>query len=172
MVRLRPTDPGRDAAALFAVFGDDSACRYLPDPAVKSEAELEAKLAAWVKEAPDTDWVVTEGEDGAALGRVTIYPDELGIWQIGVMTCPAAQGRGFAGEALRQAVDHVDRVHAPRRMEADIDPDNLPSRRLFERHGFTLEGVLRKRWHTHIGVRDTALYALVEGDERPWRRSP
>ena len=51
---------------------------------------------------------------------------------------------------------------------ADVDPDNSASRRLLERLGFLLEGILREEWETHIGVRDTALYGLLK-EERPWQ---
>lgn len=169
MVRLRPIDPDRDAEALHAVFGDDEACRYLPDPPFATVEETRSKLAQWAGMASATDWAITEDDDDTAIGRITIFEKDGGVWEVGIMTCPKLQGRGIAGEALRQAMDIVDRAYRPRRIEADVDPDNIPSLRVFERHGFTTEGVLRKRWKTHIGERDTVLLAIIDTDPRPWR---
>jgi [ribosomal protein S5]-alanine N-acetyltransferase len=47
------------------------------------------------------------------------------------------------------------------RIAADIDPDNARSRRLFEALGFTLEGTLKHNWRTHLGLRDTVMYAKL-----------
>ncbi|GGY46339.1 GNAT family N-acetyltransferase [Parvularcula lutaonensis] len=169
MVKLRPIDPSRDAEPLHAVLGDEEACRYLPDPPGASVADTREKLARWAGMAPKTDWAITEDDGDTAIGRITIYEKDGGVWEVGIMTCPEAQGRGIGGEALRLAMDEVDRLYRPRRIEADIDPDNTPSLRLFERHGFTSEGVLRKRWETHIGQRDTVMLAIIDTDPRPWR---
>lgn len=170
MIRLRPIEPSRDAEALHAVLGNDAACRYLPQPAFATVAETETKLARWAEQAGETDWAILLGDDDTAVGRVTIFhKDDSGVWEAGIIIVPGMQGRGIAGAAMRKAIDHVDRHARPRRIEADIDPENIPSRRLFERLGFVLEGTLRKRWETHIGVRDTVLFALVDTDTRPWR---
>ncbi|MEM7711306.1 MAG: GNAT family protein [Pseudomonadota bacterium] len=170
MITLRPINPAEDAEALHAIFGSEVACRYLPDAAFKTLAETEAKLSEWLSLAPDTDWAITADDDEKAIGRVTIFEKDGGVWEVGIMTCPSVQGRGIAGAALREAVDRLDRSHRPRRIEADIDPDNTPSLKLFERHGFRTEGILRKRWKTHIGERDTVLLSLIDTDPRPWRR--
>lgn len=85
------------------------------------------------------------------------------------MICPAFQGRGIAYEACCQAIDFIDDYAKPRRIAADIDPDNIGSIRLFERLGFSYEGTLRKAWNTHIGVRDTYLLSLIDTDARPWK---
>lgn len=170
MIRLRPIDPVRDAPALHAIFGDEASCRFLPDPATATVEETQAKLSKWSAAARETDWAITKGGgDGTAIGRVTIWKKEGGVWELGIMTVPSLQTRGIASAALRTAIDIVDGTHAPRRIEADIDPDNTPSIRLHQRLGFQFEGTLRKRWSTHLGERDTALYALIDTDPRPWR---
>jgi RimJ/RimL family protein N-acetyltransferase len=58
-------------------------------------------------------------------------------------------------------LDHLFGAEGRRRVFADTDPDNMASRRLLERLGFTLEGRLRAEWETHIGVRDSLIYGLL-----------
>jgi ribosomal-protein-alanine N-acetyltransferase len=51
-----------------------------------------------------------------------------------------------------------------RRLEALVNPDNLPSRRVLERHGFIEEGLLRDYGHWKGRFQDQALYARLLGD--------
>ena len=77
------------------------------------------------------------------------------------MTCPHAQGRGLAREAVGRVVEYGLGERELRRIYADTDPENRPSIRLLEALGFEFEGRLRANWKTHLGIRDTALYAKV-----------
>ena len=69
-------------------------------------------------------------------------------------------GGGIAREAVSAVIDQIF-AEGQRRVFADTDPDNAPSRGLLERLGFKLEGYLRAEWETHLGVRDTTLYGLL-----------
>lgn len=174
-VGLRPLDPLADGAALHAIFGDADSCRYMSHPALASIDETIARLKTWTAGCEATSWAVVEAPDGPALGRVSIYPragngaeNRNNIWDVACMIAPAARGRNLAARALAVAIDHVF-AHTPaRRLVADIDPDNAPSIRTFERLGFTLEARLRGEWEMHIGVRDSLIYGLLRDDPRPW----
>jgi len=152
MISLRLTDPERDAVALHSVMGDADSCRYLSHPAKMTVSETAAKLAEWVGMAPHHDWVIVPEGGGKSWGRVTIYEKEDGVWEAGIIICPAQQKRGIAAHAMRLAIDRVDNDNAPRRIIADIDPDNTPSLKLFEGLGFQYEGRFRQAMETHIGV--------------------
>ena len=98
----------------------------------------------------------------------------LSIVEIG--TCPDLPGEldpstgPLTVEALTRALDIAFDARGARRVYADIDPDNAPSLRLFERVGFQYEGRLRATYETHIGVRDSIMMSLLESDPKPWRR--
>jgi len=167
---LRKLDPDRDGPALHAIFGDEASCTYMTGPAVKTAEETVDLLKKWTQGTEETSWAIVEREDGEALGRVSMIPRTDAIWEAAIMLCPAAQGKGVAAAALSEALDLVFDQRGARRVYADIDPDNTPSIRLFERLGFQREGVLRATWKTHIGVRDTVLMSLISTDPKPWRR--
>jgi RimJ/RimL family protein N-acetyltransferase len=55
---------------------------------------------------------------------------------------------------------------ALRRIEAEVDPRNLPSGHLLLRLGFAKEGLLRQRWFIKGEARDTEVFGLLR-DEWP-----
>ncbi len=83
---------------------------------------------------------------------------EIGYW------CRAsAQGHGFVTEAVRGLAGYVFTSLGARRATLLIDDRNWPSRRVAERLGFDLEGVLRNdRLDNRGAVRSTCVYALVD----------
>lgn len=166
---LRLFDPDRDGPALHAIFGDEESCRYMTGPAVATAEETVSQLKKWNEGTETTTWAIVEREDGEALGRVTMIPRGPNVFEAGIMLAPRAQGRGLAFGALCNALDIVFDARGARRVYADIDPDNTPSIRLFERAGFQREGVLRAAWETHIGVRDSVIMGLISSDSRPWK---
>lgn len=169
MSLLRPLDPGRDGAALHAIFGDDESCRYLTRPAFATVAETIAQLKEWGVPGDDTSWAVVETPGGPALGRVSLFTHGRDIWEAACMIVPAARGRSLAARALGEAIDYVFEKKRARRIFADCDPDNIASIRTFEKLGFRREGLLRGTWETHLGVRDSVILGLLRDDPRVWR---
>jgi len=170
--RLVPLDAERHADALHAIFGDEQSCRYLPRPPQRSVADTAALVRHWSDGFQDTSWAIEDIASGACLGRIQTYGKGDDVWEVACMVVPEARGRRLAERALQQAVDYTFENKGARRLFADIDPDNLPCVRTFERLGFTLEGRLRAAWKTHIGVRDSLIFSMIEGDPRPWREVP
>ncbi len=164
---LRPLDPLRDGAALHAIFGDEESCRYMSGPAFASVDETSAALKKWTAGCEETSWAVTDREGGEALGRIALIPRGRDVWEAACMIAPAARGRNLAARALSIAITRIFDEKGARRVFADIDPGNKPCIRTFERLGFLYEGRLRANWQTHIGVRDSVIYALLQTDPRP-----
>ena len=150
-------------------MGDGPSCQYLSYPPNRSVSETAAQLAGWVAIAPRHDWAIVAEDSTEAVGRVTIYKTDDGNWEAGIVVCPSRQGGGIAARAMRLAIDRVDQSDQPRRIFADIDPDNAPSLKLFTSLGFQYEGRFRKVAETHIGVRDSIIMSLINTDPRSWR---
>jgi len=60
-------------------------------------------------------------------------PETFFLWQIGVD--PAFRGEGIAHRIMEHAEEHLPRLGF-RRIEVTVAPENVPSRRLFERRGY------------------------------------
>jgi RimJ/RimL family protein N-acetyltransferase len=88
------------------------------------------------------------------------------VTEIGYILFRAHWGKGIVTEAVAALIDLLF-AEGQRRVFADTDPDNKASIAVLQRLGFTLEATLRAEWETHIGVRDSLIWGLLEDE---WRR--
>ncbi|MDX2235227.1 MAG: GNAT family N-acetyltransferase [Hyphomonadaceae bacterium] len=146
-----------DADALFVAHSDPEVHHFWSGPAHVSLEECRDYLARTLAMSPH-QWALTK-DGGECLGRLSLFPHRAGVAEIGVIMRRAAQGLGLAGEALDFVARHAFMDLGVERLWADVDPDNAASLRLFERHGFVREAVLRHNWKTHIGLRDSVILA-------------
>ncbi|MGW3586329.1 GNAT family N-acetyltransferase [Streptomyces rubiginosohelvolus] len=73
---------------------------------------------------------------GSFAGCVALRPAEAGWWLEHFYLSPALQGRGIGSAVLRGVLDRADAERIPVRLDV---LQGSPARRLYERHGFTLE---------------------------------
>ena len=148
-----------DAEALHAAFTDVDVMRYWSRPPHTSVEETRAELAY---DAPEwRRWAITLKDDDTAIGVVVAGEKRQGnVTEIGYILVRDYWGSGIAREAVSAVIDRIF-AEGQRRVFADTDPDNTPSRAMLERLGFKLEALLRAEWETHLGVRDTTIYGLL-----------
>lgn len=89
----------------------------------------------------------------------------------------AVAGRGVIPTALALAVDHAFAAGGLHRIEVNVRPENIPSRRVVEKLGFREESYHHRymhidgAWRDHIGYALTSEDVLVEGGLLArWRR--
>ena len=79
-----------------------------------------------------------------------------------------ATGQGYASEGVNALVDWAFAGLTAQRVELITDEANTASRRVAERCGFALEGVLRHAQRAPDGsLRNTCVYARLPGDQAP-----
>jgi ribosomal-protein-alanine N-acetyltransferase len=96
-----------------------------------------------------------------AIARGSANSAYLGYW----IARPLA-GRGIMPTALALVVDHCFGDAGLHRVEANIRPENVASRRVVEKLGFRLEGTRERYIHIAGDWRDHLSYALT-ADEVP-----
>ncbi len=170
LVRLERLDPAAHAGGLFQAAsrpGEAERFRWLfEDPPVDRAAH-----AAWVaRAASGTDplfHAVVDQATGAVLGRQALMRIEPahGVIEIGsIYWGPDLAGTAGATEALFLAAAHVFDDLGYRRFEWKCNALNAPSIRAAGRFGFKAEGVFRQHMVVKGQNRDTAWFAMTDGD--------
>jgi RimJ/RimL family protein N-acetyltransferase len=160
--RLRPLALS-DAEALFAAFSDPETMTYWSASPHQALSETEADIAWWL-EANGCAAFAIEDRDGALVGRVGLCRVREGVREVGIILRPDFAGQGHAAAAVRALCGYGFATLGLHQIVADIDPDNHPSCRLFEACDFRLEARLKHNWRTHLGLRDSLIYALFPGE--------
>ena len=153
-----------DADPLHTMYADVAANTYGTHPATATIEQTREQMAKRVADTSWRAWAITLKGDDAAIGTVASYEKRQGkVTEIGYMLSRPHWGHGYVTEAVAAMVDLLF-AEGQRRIFADTDPDNAPSIAVVKRLGFTLEATLRAEWETHIGVRDSLIWGLLEDE--------
>jgi len=108
--------------------------------------------------------------DGRRLGYVNYYRashSHPGL-EIGYRVFrPADRGRGVMTEAVGLFVGYLFAAKPIERIQALAHPNNVGSRRVLERCGFTCEGILRHAHFNHGEYTDLVMYSILRPEARP-----
>lgn len=105
--------------------------------------------------------------EGRLAGQVTIdnvVRGALRSGNLGYWVDRSVAGRGMASLAVALVCDHAFGPARLHRLQADVRPENAPSRRLVERLGFRHEGLLRRYLDIDGDWRDHDTFALLAED--------
>ncbi|WP_431033879.1 GNAT family N-acetyltransferase [Streptomyces sp. P6-2-1] len=160
--RFRP----EDAPALAAYRSVPGVARYQGWTAPVSEEEARRLVRQFAEADPEVpgwfQYAAEERESGALVGDVGVRLDaNLRQADLGFTLAPAAQGRGYATEAVRAVLGDLFDRRGLHRVSAVCDVRNAASARLLERVGFRREGLrpaytwLKGEWT------DDLLYGLL-----------
>jgi RimJ/RimL family protein N-acetyltransferase len=152
---------------LLAASADPKDFDYLFDVPPRGLEDVRAWIA---KNAAAEDLVVhavVDKASGIAGGRqsyMRIVP-EHGVIEIGnILWGPAIARTRVATEALFLAAQHVFDDLGYRRFEWKCNNLNGPSKAAAKRFGFTFEGIFRQHMWVKGANRDTAWFAMIDGD--------
>lgn len=168
-IRLRPWRP-EDADAVLAACQDGAIQRWtqVPVPYERQHAEGFVDGVAASTWADGGALFAVEPVDGGPLaGSIGIFPPRDGFAEAGYWAVAAYRGRGFSAEALGLLTGWAFGDVGLQCMELHVDPANAGSRRVAERAGYRVEGLIRQRFLHRGRPGDFVLYALLASDPRP-----
>ena len=139
-------------------------------PWVHPEATLQGSVdfhemaeSKWVtREMLDFQWI--DKVSGKLIGKGGFHTVnwEVPKFEIGYWVRTSMANRGYCTEAVKALIQFSKQQLGAKRLEICSDPRNAKSRRVAERCGFTLEGVLRQNMRDPVGgLRDSCMYAMV-----------
>jgi len=168
--RLEPLDAARHGDDLWQSAqapGAEARFRYLFEHPPARRADLDAWLDRAAQGEDPMFWAVIDAATGRAEGRQALMRIDPvhGVIEIGsILWGPAIAGTRVATEALYLTARHVFRDLGYRRFEWKCHNDNAPSKRAALRFGFAFEGVFRQHMVAKGTNRDTAWFAMLDGD--------
>lgn len=172
--RLEPLDPDRHAADLFAAQAESPNGRmwtYMPNGPYADPAAYRAWAEAAAASEDPLHFAVVETASGRALGTASYLRIDPagGVIEVGwIAFAPALSRTAASTEAMALMMTRVFDELGYRRYEWKCNALNAPSRRTAERLGFTYEGTFRQATVVKGRNRDTAWFAIVDGD---WPRA-
>ena len=114
----------------------------------------------------ETRFAVTEADGGRLLGSIgATWNETRDVAEVGYWLRADARGRGATTAAVRLVAAWALAAGAAR-VQLRAAVENEASRRVAEKAGFRLEGVLRSSyWNARLGRRvDWAMYSLLPGE--------
>lgn len=168
-LRLREIVPA-DADALFSIYSDATAMRWFGSDPMTERVQARQLIdiyAEWRRgPAPGTRWGIVVHETGMLVGTVGLFRWNRS-WRncvLGYELGRDAWGHGYMTEALHAVLEYGFNVMALHRVQAEIHPDNLASKKLVERVGFRKEGTHRQQGYWGGQYHDLECYSLLEGE--------
>ena len=167
---LRPLEAA-DTDAIFAMRSDPVIQRYGSHPPWterQTAVDYIERNVRVMAAGTDAQFAIVRRADAAVLGTCTLYQldAQCRLAQVGYALRVSEWGQGYAAEAVTTLLDWGFAQLDLNRVEADVDPRNVPSIRAMERLGFVLEGHLRERWIVGGEFCDSLIYGLLA---REWR---
>lgn len=107
-------------------------------------------------------WIIED--NGQPAGVITFAPVKASpqIFQGGYWLLPSFWGKGLATRALGLVADYLFLSCGALRIQALVEPQNVPSMRVMEKCGFRNEGLLHSYYPTKTGkLLDVYMYALT-----------
>lgn len=132
-----------------------------------SRGSYRYKVRRYIEDARDDKayaLFVFREEDGALLGGVTLSNVRRGVAQtasLGYWAGEMHAGKGYITAAVRAVVRYAFEDLELHRVEAACQPDNMASRRVLEKAGFTQEGMARAYLKINGDWRDHLLFGIV-----------
>jgi [ribosomal protein S5]-alanine N-acetyltransferase len=158
-----------DIPGLLPINGDEHVTRWLPYAAWQSLADGHAwfeRMRALASTGAALQFVIVERASGGVIGTCLLFRHEEASAraELGYVLGRAHWHQGFMQEALAALIACAFNEYALRRLEAEVDPDNVASNRLLHGLGFVHEGLLRKRWVTKGMACDANIYGLLRDE--------
>jgi RimJ/RimL family protein N-acetyltransferase len=167
---LRPLEKS-DSGAFLDIFSDAGTMEYWSKEPISSIKEAESLILQDI-EWSESDKCICLGvalaDSNLIIGKITLFQldEQNRRAEIGYVLDWRHWDKGYMTEAMGWLLDYAFDELKLHRLEADTDPDNLPSLALLEKFGFAREGLFRDRWWVHGKWHDSVMLGLLDEDYR------
>ncbi len=139
----------------------------IPNPYTKADGEYFIKNMAQKQEADGEGIFYAIEVDKKIVGNISVEKSSglrSGVGVIGYYLIPEFYGRGIMTEAVKMICAEAFEKLDISRIEGTIFEPNIGSRRVLEKAGFELEGVLKDAFYKNGKLYNEYVYGLVKGE--------
>jgi RimJ/RimL family protein N-acetyltransferase len=154
-----------DVNEIFILRSDKRVMEFIERHAAKSIEEATLFIQSindLIKNNEAIQWAITEKTNTKLLGTICIWniSKEHHRGEIGYVLHPDSQGKGLMQEAVTEVINFGFKTLKLHSIEADVNPDNIPSIKLLERNKFSREAHYKENIFFDGKFFDTVVYSL------------
>jgi ribosomal-protein-alanine N-acetyltransferase len=165
-----------DAHHLYLLRSNDGVMRYVERPRPQNDDDALANIRSM-------DQKIIDNEAIAWAIRIKGNPELIGVigyWrakpehyraEVGYMIMPEYWGRGITSEALMAVLEYGFSEMQLHSVEADINPDNVASRKVLLKAGFKSEAFFRENYFWQGRFYNSEIFGLIASEFRLQKRS-
>lgn len=155
-----------DLPDLLKINGDDTVTRFLPYDTWQSLSDAEAWLTRMNEmqaSGSTLQFVIADKTSGTVIGSCLLFRYDTGsqLAELGYVLGSSYWGQGYMREALTGLLNEAFNTMNLRRIEAQVNPENVASCKLLLNLGFSEEGRLRQRYLSGRTPYDISLFGLL-----------
>ena len=163
--QLRSTD----AEALFAMRSDAVGMEFFgqePHKSIEETDRLIQRLQTFYEQRTSLFWCITLKGDDTVIGSCTFFSfgPSFHYAETGYELHRAYWRQGITSEAMSAVLTYGFTELGLHRIEADVAPDNIRSKNLLLKLGFTFEGNLRQRYFFRGQFEDEYYFGLLKDE--------
>jgi len=163
-IRLRPISVS-DAPALFRFWSDPDVTAFMNITPMQS-AEQAEEMILYITQLDNAARYTILLDDDTIVGTCGFNYIDTGNQrgEIGYEIGKEFWRKGYMSQALQSLLEEGFHTLGLNRIEAKVEPENIPSRRLLEKSGFHEEGMLREYEKLNGIFLDMTIYSLLRSD--------
>ena len=155
-----------DVNEIFILRSDKRVMQFIERRSAKSIEEallFIQNINDLIKNNDAIQWAIIFNNDPKLIGTICIWniSKEHHRGEIGYVLHTDAHGKGIMQEALKAVINFGFKILKLHSIEADVNPDNIPSIKLLERNKFTREGYFKENIFFDGKFFDTVVYSLL-----------
>jgi ribosomal-protein-serine acetyltransferase len=163
-IELRMVAPTFDnARELFELVDANRAylSQWLPwVPRIKAPEDEFAQLQKWHKK--KQNWIIYQNDRMIGTVGLVHMEEDAKLVEFGYWMSAEFAGRGIMMRAVRVLEKMLFESGDWHRIEIRCDPENIASRRIPEKLGYKLDGILRQEFPLRGELRDTMVFSKLE----------
>lgn len=155
-----------DENEIFKLRSDERVMKFIAKPKYKTMEEAREFIDRINKGISKNEWIywgITLRNENTLIGTICLWniSEEHFRADIGFELSPDFQGRGMMQEAMTLVLDYGFKIMKLHTIEANVNPNNLPSIKLLERNNFIREAYFKENFYYDGKFLDTAIYSLL-----------